>query len=151
MLDFTLTLAGGGWADAYLREGEAEHIFTASYLHDGLEEFLATINGLFHEPAAECWWEQEPGELRWRFARNGNTLEVNAEYPPEEKYENYCFEPGDEYIGTTDFLLFARQVEASYRQMLAVWGGEGYASKNGWGYPFPHQQLANLTANLSTL
>ena len=151
MFDFDLTLAGSGWAEAILREGDKVYSFDASWLHDALREFLENVNLLFTKETSGSCWQQEPGELCWTFKRRGDELTVKAEFPIEYQDDRDYDWKQHEFVGTTSFKRFVAQVESAFIQILQVWGDEGYASPKGWDYPFPHAELAELTRLKATL
>ncbi|MDQ3023068.1 MAG: hypothetical protein M3R04_01590 [bacterium] len=153
MIDFELHLDGNGWADAILTEASKKHIYTASWLHDGLREFLECLCKLFSAREAQCEWLQEPGLLRWTLERADAQLLIRAEYPRNEaegQNEHYKLYENN-FSSQTDLLNFLEQVITAYSSVLEKWGAGRYEDHRGWGYPFPFQELQKLTDLAATL
>lgn len=71
-MEFTYRVTGNGWSRARIADDETWAELSASYLSDALGDLLEAV-GLILEGAAEarCSWQEEPGEYRWIFTREG--------------------------------------------------------------------------------
>jgi hypothetical protein len=104
----------------------------ASYLCDALRDFVDAVATLFITDTAECVWEEEPGEVRWEFRRDGHNLTVKVYWDSE----------GQSFMGNDDLLRFSRKIDRELEGLLATWGEEGYLNK--WHYTFPHEAHTKL-------
>ena len=125
MISFSYRLTGSGWAVAELSDEKSSARIPASYLCDALRDFVAAVEGVFSAENAECLWEEEPGEVLWKFQRRGDRVTVAARWNKEKA----MFDSED------DLLHFGSQVTVALQKLLDEWGVDGYSKK--WGYPFP--------------
>jgi hypothetical protein len=134
MLSFTYQLTGSGWALATIANEQAEMKVPASYLCDALRDFVDAVQSLFVTDRAQCTWDEEPGEVRWEFSRDGTNVAVKV-------YWDY--DGGESLLGDDDLLRFSEQVDRELDGLLAAWGDDGYLKK--WVlHPFPHEAHAKL-------
>lgn len=122
------------------RRGSAtEHsvALSASYLSDALGELLLAIACL-QEGAeeAECFWEEEPGEYRWLFRRDGDSVVLTV-VAFDDCWPHLPIEDGEVVFTTRASLKdIATAVVTGCRAVLDDWGEEGYLKK--WvEQPFP--------------
>jgi hypothetical protein len=132
MMLFTYQLTGSGWALATIANDQTEMKVPASYLCDALRDIVDAVQSLFVTDNAQCVWEEEPGEVRWEFRRDGLNVTVKV----------YWSGGGERLDGDDDLLRFSGQVDRELDGLLATWGEEGYMKK--WRYPFPHEAHAKL-------
>jgi hypothetical protein len=132
MMLFTYQLRSSGWALATIANDQTEMKVPASYLCDALRDFVDAVQSLFVTDSAQCVWEEEPGEVRWEFRRDGLNVTVKV----------YWSGGGESLDGDDDLLRFSGQVDRELDGLLATWGEEGYMKK--WRYPFPHEAHAKL-------
>ena len=98
------------------------------------------MEGVFSVESAECFWEEEPAEVRWKFRHAGDRVVVTVGWG-ENQVTQVTFE------GDDDLLHFASQVNSALQRLLDDWGVEGYSKH--WGHPFPaeeHQRLEDAIA-----
>ena len=137
MISFSYRLTGSGWAIAELSDEKHEVRIPASYLCDALRDLVIAVESVFSAESSECLWEEEPGEVHWKFQRTGDRVTVEVLWNKERA----MFDSED------DLLHFASQVTVALQKLLAEWGVDGYSKK--WGYPFPveaHHALAQAIA-----
>jgi hypothetical protein len=132
MIRFTYRLGGAGWATATIANKQKEMTVPASYLCDALRDFVDAVQSLFVTAIAECAWEEEPGEVRWLFRRNENSVHVQVDWHDQR----------ETFTGDDDLLHFSAEVQRELDNLIATWGEEGYLKQ--WGYPFPHKAYRKL-------
>jgi hypothetical protein len=132
MIRFTYRVSGAGWAVATIGDERAEMTFPASYLCDALRDFVDAVQSLFVTSTAECAWEQEPGEVKWTFQRNGSRLSVQVGW----------HDGREKFAGDVDPLHFSTEVKRELDRIIADWGDEGYLKQ--WHHPFPHEAYRKL-------
>ena len=101
MIRFKYQLSGAGWAVATIGDERAEMTFPASYLCDAPRDFVDAVQSLFVTSTAGCVWEQEPGEVKWTFQRNGSRVSVHVGWR----------DGGDKFSGDEDLLHFSAEVK----------------------------------------
>jgi hypothetical protein len=131
-MKFTYQLTGSGWAVATIANGQTEMKVPASYLCDALRAFVDAVQSLFVTDNAECLWEEEPGEVRWEFRRNGSRVSVKVQWHDDRA----------SLTGDDDLLHFSAEVDRELDGLLATWGEQEYLKK--WRYPFPHEAHSKL-------
>ncbi len=131
MIRFTYRLKGAGWAVASVGGEHGEISVPASYLCDALRDLVDAVQSLFTTASAECLWEEEPGEVLWRFRRQGDRLALQVLRDKEEIFS-----------GDDDLLHFSSEVDRELRKLLDDWGIERYLKE--WEYPFPHEAHRKL-------
>jgi hypothetical protein len=143
---FTYELVGVGWARVTIADEGNNAEVVASYLTDALSVLLAAVLEMQQGAlSAVASWEQEPGEVRWRFERHDQQVELAV----------------DDWRGTSDggsgwVTLFAtvdtmtslaQAIASGARSVLDEWGPDGYLEK--WaGHPFPASLLHQLESTL---
>jgi hypothetical protein len=132
MITFTYRLKGAGWAVATIANGHNEMTVPASYLCDALRDFVDAVQSLSVVNTAECIWQQEPGEVRWEFRRNGSSVTVKVHWHDDR----------ESFEGEDDFLLFISQLNKELDTLLNEWGLERYLKE--WHYPFPQEAHTKL-------
>jgi len=134
MITFKYRLDGPGWANATLANEQSETTIRASYIRDAPEDFVDALLRLFAGTTAQCYWEEEPATIEWKFRRDGTRLSVKAcrDHPAEELFG-----------GEDDFLHFCSKVDRALDALLDEWGAEGYLEQ--WiRYRFPQEAHAKL-------
>jgi len=137
MITFAYRLTGSGWAVAELGDQKTKARVPASYLCDALGDFVLAVEGVFSAESTECLWEEEPGEVHWKFRRAGDRVVVRV----GRSEDHVTFD------GEDDLLHFGSQVDSALRRLLDEWGVEGYSKQ--WGHPSPaeaHQRLEKAIA-----
>jgi hypothetical protein len=112
--------------------------FPASYLCDALRELVDAIQSLFTTSSAECVWQEEPGQVRWKFRRTGDRVTVEASWANENQAS---------FSAEDDFLHFCEEIDRELRNLLNEWGTNGYLDK--WGHPYPQEALNKLEHGLA--
>lgn len=136
MIRFSCELRSHGWARATINGEHSEVTVTASYLSDALGDFISAVEGLFRAEHSECVWEEEPGEFRWKFRREGPRCIVEVLRNDEN---------APLFLGEDRLLHFGAEVSSAFQELLEKWGAQGYLEK--WGHPFPekaHRDVARL-------
>ncbi len=76
-LEFTYRVTGKGWSRARIADEHAWVELTASYLSDALGDLLEAVGWILEGAAeARCSWQEEPGEYRWIFTREGSDVRL---------------------------------------------------------------------------
>ena len=132
MIHFTYQLTGVGWARATIADEWDEMSVPASYLCDALSDFVYAVLSLFFSPTSECAWEQEPGEIIWKFQREGKRFNVHVRWRDGR----------EDFTGKDDFLHFCSELDKEVDGLLATWTAEGYGKR--WHHPFPHEAHGKL-------
>jgi hypothetical protein len=92
---FWCRLAGPGWIEAGIYDGVNHTFPTASYLSDAPADLArAAISLLEGAEEATCSWEEEPGEFRWIFEREGEELTLRILWF-EDQYDRDPDDPGE--------------------------------------------------------
>jgi hypothetical protein len=134
MIRFKYHLRSHGWARAVIADEDAQFTVTASYLSDALTDFVDSVQRVFTTDKAECVWEQEPGQVCWKFRRDGIRCSVELFWDSEEQAK---------FSSDDDLLHFGSEVEKALRTLLEEWGETGYFQQ--WGYAFPHEAHRRLS------
>jgi hypothetical protein len=132
MIQFTYRLTGNGWARATIADEWEDMSVPASYLCDALNDFVYAVLSLFVSAKSECTWEEEPGQVVWKFDRSGKRLSVDLRWKDGQ----------ESFTGKDDFLHFCSEVGRELDGLLATWTAEGYRKQ--WRHPFPlegHRKL----------
>ena len=82
MIRFSYRLTGSGWAVAELSDEKSEARIPASYLCDALRDFVVAVEDVFSAESGECLWEEEPGEVHWKFQRTGDRVTCRGVLEP---------------------------------------------------------------------
>jgi hypothetical protein len=143
-VQFSFQLVGVGWARAEVNGDSGDATLTASYLGDALGDLLDAVGTLLDgAESATCHWEEEPGEFRWKFVREGErvhlvVLALPDNLPPQPD------ESGAEVFRTDDSLTsIANTIADGAQRVLDEWGEAGYLER--WvEAPFPTAQLARV-------
>jgi len=78
-VEFAYELVGTGWAAAHITHGDQTVEITASYLSDALGDLLLAVWTLTEgETDARYSWDEEPGEYRWLFHRDGDSVDMHV-------------------------------------------------------------------------
>src|SRR5258708_6131386 len=123
MVTFRYELEGVGWADAYLSDGESSAQIPASYLCDALRDLVDAVQSLFTADTATCFWQEEPGEVKWHFCRNGDSMHVDVKWFNEarvhpERNEGQLILDRVLFTGDSPFVDFATQVERELQRTI---------------------------------
>jgi hypothetical protein len=74
-VELPLELTSRGWLEATLVCGGTEAVVGASYLTDAPSDLIHTVRSLLEgRSEAVCAWQEEPGEYRWIFRRDGGRV-----------------------------------------------------------------------------
>lgn len=142
MIRFELPLTGRGWAEARISDGPISAAASASYISDGIRDFIGALQSLFlSAQTASCSFAEEPGEFRWEFERVASSVRIRLAWLPEGGSHELLFD------GSHELVAFAKQVDAVLDRLLAEWGAEGYEQE--WGYPFPHEAHLRLKQGIT--
>jgi hypothetical protein len=140
MIQFSYRLKGAGWAVATIGDGQTDESFPVSYICDALGDFVAAVQSLFTTDSAECVWELEPGQTKWRFKKRRNRLRIEVlrfnevrVAPDSSETRMVLYRPV--FSGECDILDFALQVDRELQAILDRWKLEGYERE--WHQPFP--------------
>jgi hypothetical protein len=76
-LRFSYQLTGAGWSSAQLDSGDVTVSLSASYLSDALRHLVEAV-ALVAEgvSSSRCSWDEEPGEFRWLFTRDNQSVRI---------------------------------------------------------------------------
>src|SRR5688500_8265819 len=142
MLRLDYTLHEHGWASATVGDGETTVSFEVSYLGDALGDLAraprAILRGL---PESECAFQQEPGEHRLLFAREGQAIRVTV----ERLLETFSRRQHGEVLLVTESepLQLAEEVLNCLFRVLARHGEDDYLKR--WkNAPFPSAEYRDL-------
>lgn len=146
VFEFDYRLTGRGWAEARVADDEVWVVVTASYLSDALRSLIEavalTVEGI---PEARCFWEEEPGEYRWIFSWNGDsvTLEIRAF---DDLWDGQPDEAGRIIFQTEqDPIRIGRAVLSAAQAVLDQYGLEQYR-KQWVEHPFPVESMVMALA-----
>jgi len=147
-VEFTYRLTGTGWAEARVADGTSSATITASYLEDALGVLLEAI-GVLLEGAEEarCSWEEEPGEYRWVFVREGSDVRLRV----IAFADVYSKEPDDKGVVVFDTITPLREIAevvAQGAQKVLDEYGEGEYLRRWVDHPFPLGHLGLIRARL---
>ena len=134
MIRFDYRLGSHGWARAVVADEKAEVTLPASYLCNALADFVDAVQRVFTTDRAECVWEEEPGQVCWKFRRDGTQCSVEVFWNNEAQAT---------FSGNDDVLHFGSEVECALQRLLNEWGQEGYLKQ--WGYTFPQEAHRKLS------
>jgi hypothetical protein len=139
-VEFSYELGGTGWSHARLAFGDRSTEMIASYMTDALRDLLEAVLSLrTGATSAQVSWEEEPGEFRWLFVRDGADVEVRVLW--------FLRDPGGEeqIAGRVALDALVSAVTSAARHVLEKHGEEGYLGQ--WvRHPFPTATLHALEA-----
>ena len=76
-MEFNYRLTGTGWSEARIADDLSWAALTASYLSDALGDLLEAVGTILEGAAEACVsWQEEPGEYRWIFVREGDLVHL---------------------------------------------------------------------------
>ena len=142
-MSFTWTLAGHGWADCTIADGQAEAEATASYITTAPEDLLTAVARLIlGEKETRAQLDAEPTIFRWIFHREGNDVRVQLlELADSGRHDN----AGTELWSSRQAVdVLARAFIRAFDEVAHKYGESGYHGK--WGHPFPRLELEALRA-----
>jgi hypothetical protein len=147
-VQFSFRPTGIGWAEARLTDGTDVVTVPASDLSDALGELLLALAELLEGSAsATASWQEEPGEYRWLFRRDGHraSLEVLAF---SDGWPRRPDEEGKIVFATEGEL---RDVIRAFTEgMRAVLEESGDDYKEKWyAHPFPTDFLELVEAGIN--
>lgn len=147
-VEFTYRLTGTGWSDAQLRVGDSSAPLSASYLGDALGELLDALVALIDGAlSARASWDEEPGEYRWLFDRDGWNIRIRLlDFPELRGFVEAPDEEGTVLLDERcDLEGLVAAIASAARAVLSEYGAEGYREK--WvEHDFPATQLERLEA-----
>jgi hypothetical protein len=85
------------------------------------------VLSLFSSAKSECAWEEEPGEVVWKFDRSGKRLNVHVGWRDGQ----------ESFTGKDDFLHFCSELDRELDGLLATCTAEEYEGR--WHHPFPQE------------
>jgi hypothetical protein len=141
-IDFDFRLVGVGWGEGRLVVGDSSVIVVASYLSDALGDLLRALRALTEGATdANATWEDEPGEVRWVFGRDGPSVRVQVLNVGVTRSRRWL----DEQVPLVELIrAFAKGV----RGVLSRHGVSGYEEE--WArHAFPTDDLETLEDWLS--
>ncbi len=141
MVHFNYELVGTGWARASIGDGNSKVQLTASYLGDALGDLLHAISTLLTGgSSARCSWEEEPGEYRWIFLRDGTEVDLAILALPDNM-PPLSDEDGEEIFRTVEPLeRLATSIVDAAQRVLDEYGEDEYLRR--WDRaPFPTENL----------
>jgi hypothetical protein len=147
-LDFELRLTHTGWMEAKLTSPEQEIFVSATPLSDAPAELARAILLLLEGSSeARCSWQEEPGEYRWLFTRQGGAVRLTLlgfldPFSRLDDSHGECL-----FQGECDLRWFASRLQQQFHYFLATVGEEGFQRE--WRYPFPALELRRLEEFLS--
>jgi hypothetical protein len=148
MFDFELRLAHTGCIEARLSSPEQEVFVSATPLSDAPADLTRAILLLLEgSPEARCSWQEEPGEYRWLFTRQGGVVRLTVlDFPDafsrQDDLRGECL-----FMGECELQWFASRLQQQFHYFLATLGAEDYQRE--WRYPFPAAELHRLQELLS--
>ncbi len=153
MIQFTYRLEGAGWAEATVSDGQTCVSIPASYICDALGYLVAAVQSLFTSDSAEWAWQLEPGLVKWKFRRQQEWLTVEVQWFDEVRVAPDRFEWRLEldrvaFVGKSDVLYFALQLDRQLQKTLDQWGLDGYEQE--WDHPFPVAARERLQSHITT-
>lgn len=117
---------------------------SASYLSDALGDLLDALHDLCGAAtSARVSWEEEPGEFRWLFTRDGEEVAVRVLWF-RDQFDQAPDVAGDERLaGSVNIKALVAAVVAGTRAVLQEHGEQGYRAL--WDrHPFPTAKLTAL-------
>jgi hypothetical protein len=148
--DFDYRLTGVGWAEATIADETSSATLTASYLGDALGDLLSALGALLGgADTARCSWWEEPGEYRWVFDRDQETVRLRI-LSFDDTWSHEPDKAGTVVFETRQALeALSRAVAVAAAKVLARHGKAGYRAR--WvENPFPFAELTNLHEGLSS-
>lgn len=141
MVGFRLNLTGRGWAECVVSDGVMEATATASWLSDGIGQFVAAVQGLhLTSSSASCEFTEEPGYFFWEFWRSNGGVQIRLWWI--SAYAEGSDDWELRFNGCVDLIGFLSVVDKELDRNLAQWGRDGF--KEQWGYHFPEKSHALL-------
>ena len=149
-VEFSYRLTGRGWSLAEIADGQASATLGASYLTDALGDLLEAVLRLFADyDSARCSWQQEPGEFRWIFDRDGQEVRVRILKFPDAMATAPDGEGSLVFETAQPLAALGRAIADGARRTLSEYGEDGYLAS--WvQHPFPTRYLDLLTERLRT-
>jgi hypothetical protein len=148
-VQFNYEIVGVGWARASAGDADSKVELTASYLGDALGDLLEAIGILLEGgTAARCSWEEEPGEYRWIFTRDGDEVRLVILALPDN-FPPMPDEDGVEVYRTTEPLVdLATSIADAAQRVLDQYGEAEYL--RWWiDAPFPTAHLQMIREMLT--
>lgn len=141
-VEFIYRLTGTGWAQAHIADGASRATISASYLEGALGDLLEAVGALLEgADAARCSGEEEPGEYRWIFEREGADVHLRV----LAFRDLYSSEPDENgavaFTARQPLATLAGAIADGAQAVLDEHGEEGYLRQ--WvDHPFPTAHLA---------
>ena len=150
LFELSLKVLFKGWAEATLSDGKKDVKIFASRLSDGLWELIITVWKIIEvENNAICSWQEEPGNYRWLFSRDGDQLKLRILWF-EKAFCQLPDEKGKEvFVVSDDVVKMIRTIIRAYDKLLYEIGEKEY--KENWTYDFPKVELERLRAAFQKL
>jgi hypothetical protein len=137
-VEFSFELAGHGWGEATLSDGERHVVIPASYLSDVLSELLTMVRSLLEGALdAACRWKLEPGEYRWSVTCEDGWASLKVLASPGSSRESGPDDQGTIVFDSSGELgLLASAFPEGIEAVLLDYGEDGYRER--WVlHPFP--------------
>jgi hypothetical protein len=141
-------LAGTGWAECAISDGEQSCKVTASYLSDAFGDLvLAAVALLRHFTGLSFSFEEEPGEYRWVVTpTRANEVELTI-LGFDDFYDSKPNSEAKVLFRTVCIPeAFATAVHQAASRLAAEYGNAQYLEK--WDHPFPSEYLKELSQRL---
>jgi hypothetical protein len=144
-LTFTYVLEERNWAVATVGYGAHTVRLDVWHVTDALGVFLRSVVQLLEGyEYAWCVWEDEPGEHKWIFCRNGLAVDIRilrfptsfSGYGAPDEWATTIFE------ATCPLLKFAIKVRNTVRRLADEVDADQYRLR--WGHDFPQQSFDAL-------
>jgi hypothetical protein len=149
-VSFWYRLVGRGSSEASLYDGVNRAFLSATYLSDALRDLANAVIALFGgAQRSNCSWQEEPGEYRWVFNREGEHLRINILWF-EDTFSRELDGRGKLVYSTEcELRRFACQLRDQLCRLLEEHGLEGYR-QNWVNYDFPISEYRKLEEILAS-
>lgn len=143
MIKLLFSLFEKGWVKATISDEGKDLTVFAAYLSDGLSDLIICVWKLLEgENEVFCSWQEEPGQYRWLFLREGNQIKLRILWF-EDTFSKYTDLKGKEmFCGNEDIIKFSRNIIRVFDKLKFEYGVDGYKKK--WAYEFPEADLDRL-------
>lgn len=145
-VQFAYVLTGPGWAEATIAAAGEVARMSPSYVTDALGDLVRVAVRLLRGSAHDRMnWENEPGDVRWEFSRDGSAVRVRIGMYEDENADEPAQKLFDATVGVREF---AESIAVAAKQIRDAVGEDGYLER--WvRHPFPTHELHKLDRILS--
>jgi hypothetical protein len=150
LIKFIFGLFENGWVNGTISDDLIDFRVSASYLSDGLADLIICVWKLLEgENETFCSWQEEPGEYRWLFLREGDQVKLRILWF-EDTFSKYKDVKGKEmFCAYEDIIKFSRSIIRGFDKLKFEFGVDGY--KQRWRYEFPEEKLDGLKSSFRIL